>query len=328
MNTRIKPQNHLRLLATLIALIVICAGWVAYAASPTAKSSDAAEATKATKAVHFKSSDWIVDASTARGLIDADAVTVLDTRNKLHWIKGHVPGARRVAWKDFSRTAKTSTSGLLKGDAALTRSLQALGVSASRPVLVVGNPPDNWGEDGRIVWMLRALGHPKVALVDGGQAALANTGLDMSHAPGDGEAKKGDFVAKKTGRITIGRDTLKKRLGGNNFVALDTREQREFDGKTPYGESRGGHVPGAKHLHYTDLLRADGRLLAPKKLKAKLASLGIRPDTEVAAYCTGGVRSGWVTVVLQQLGYTKARNYAGSMWEWSAQSAEKFPLVK
>lgn len=327
MNVQTKPKRHFKIIAPLIALVIMSAAWCAYAAGPE-KTANAPLA----KAAALTSSDWIIDAPRARALIAQDAVTVLDARGKIQWLKGHVPGARRVAWEDFARGEKTETSGMLKDDATLTRALQKLGVSAGRPVLVVGNPPDYWGEDGRIVWMLRELGHPRVAMIDGGQNALAKAGQKMSHSPGDDDsqkgAKRGDFVAKSSDALSISRDALKARLGADGFVALDTREPREFAGKTPYGESRGGHVSGAMHLFYKDLIRPDGRLLAPQAIKAKLAALGIEPDTEVAAYCTGGVRAGWVVVIMQHLGYSNARNYAGSMWDWSAQDAADYPLQK
>jgi len=109
-------------------------------------------------------------------------------------------------------------------------------------------------------------------------------------------------------------------------VIVDTREQREHDGETPYGETRGGHVPGARHIFYKDLVGDDGHVLPADKLKTKLAALGVTADSQVVSYCTGGIRSGFVTAVLNDAG-VKARNYAGSMWEWSAAPAEEYPLV-
>jgi len=53
-------------------------------------------------------------------------------------------------------------------------------------------------------------------------------------------------------------------------------------------------------------------------LVALLDGLGVAPESEVAVYSTGGVRSGHVFFVLQLLGYPKVRNYDGSMWEWAA----------
>ena len=79
-------------------------------------------------------------------------------------------------------------------------------------------------------------------------------------------------------------------------------------------------------LPWRDLLAAVGKLLPGPLLRARLAAAGVRPDRAVVACCTGGVRSGWVTTVLNDLGIP-ARNYAGSMWEWAAGDPAELPLV-
>ncbi len=53
----------------------------------------------------------------------------------------------------------------------------------------------------------------------------------------------------------------------------------------------------------------------------------MKEDDEVVSYCTGGVRAAFVTVLLNDAGIA-ARNYAGSMWEWSAAPADGYPLDK
>ena len=85
-------------------------------------------------------------------------------------------------------------------------------------------------------------------------------------------------------------------------------------GQTPYGESRGGHVPGAKHLFYKALVSSDGKVLPRDQIHRKLTEIGVKENDEVVSYCTGGVRAGFVTVLLNDAGIA-ARNYAGSMWE-------------
>jgi len=100
---------------------------------------------------------------------------------------------------------------------------------------------------------------------------------------------------------------------------------RALAGCVPYGEVRGGHIPGARHLYFKDLVDAEGRVLAGEALAARLGDLGVTKTTKVVAYCTGGIRSGYVTAVLRDAGID-ARNYAGSMWEWAASPAAEYPL--
>lgn len=187
-------------------------------------------------------------------------------------------------------------------------------------MIVVGDPPDDWGEDGRIVWMLRAAGHPRVALVDGGIDALARAGASFTMkrtAPTPGR-----FVVRPVSSLSTSASTLQS----DGAIVLDTRELREFDGATPYGESRGGHVPGAKHLYFEDLMNPDGTVLADVEIAARLEKLGASRSTKLVTYCTGGVRSAWVLVVLKNAGFKSVRNYPGSMWEWSSSNPAAHPL--
>jgi thiosulfate/3-mercaptopyruvate sulfurtransferase len=265
---------------------------------------------------------WVVDADTAKSRVDAGAL-VLDARPSASFLLGHAEGAVRVTWQEFSR-GKGAHHGKLRSRATLETKLRAKGVSNGRDVIVVGDPKKGWGEEGRIVWMLRSLGHERAMLVDGGHAALARAGVKVARGRGKAPAA-GDFEATRAGAYTANRDRVRAAIGDPEVVIVDTRERREYDGKTPYGESRGGHVPGAKHLYFSDLLSSDGTLLSGAALDEKLASVGISKDTTVIAYCTGGIRSAHFTAALRQHGYD-ALNYAGSMWEWSDADAEAFPL--
>lgn len=263
---------------------------------------------------------WIVGAVEAKQLIEQGA-TVLDTRKlALKRLQNSV----YVDWQQFSPQDAAARGRLLDRDDVLTQQLQAMGISNDTPVVVYANPPGGWGEDGRIVWMLRTLGHAQVVMVDGGFNALVDAGVPVQQGKNDPPVP-GDFVVERNPTWEISRDQLKAQLGQDNVVVIDTREAREFAGKTPYGEQRGGHVPGARNLYFKEFLGQDGMLLSTDKIREQLEQSGISHSTKVVVYCTGGIRSGWLAAVLTTLGYD-VKNYAGSMWEWSAEPADRYPL--
>ena len=82
----------------------------------------------------------------------------------------------------------------------------------------------------------------------------------------------------------------------------------------------------SRQLHYRELLDAEGRLRPESQRLALLQERGIPRDAAILAYCTGGVRSAWLTAVLVDMGFD-AKNYPGSMWEWSAGDRDRYPLV-
>ncbi|MBW2734993.1 MAG: sulfurtransferase [Deltaproteobacteria bacterium] len=282
-------------------------------------------------AAYESSGDWIIDAPHALELQRAGAL-VLDARDAAHEAYGrqHVRGSQPAYWGTFSADQHPHRGLLLEDEALLEERLRALGVRNDTPIVVAGDPAEGWGEDGRLVWMLRALGHESTRLVDGGLPALIRAGADTI----SGEANPvtpGDFTISHDATLSIDASHLAalvaagEHLRGGSRV-VDTREPLEYAGKTPYGEARGGHVPGAIHLHYVELLNTLGYLKPRRELLALLKTRGLSTSQQVVAYCTGGIRSGWFVVVLRDLGFSLARNYPGSMWEWASFPAESHPL--
>lgn len=231
---------------------------------------------------------------------------ILDTRIAPAFLLAHPQGAIRVAWDDFS---DPDQAGRLHPDlTVLADRIGALGVSNDRPVVVIGAWDDAWGEEGRIVWMLRTLGHTDVRLVHGGFGAWSAAGLPI--ARGTSAPTPATFTPHYVPSVDTTFDELDQQT-----LLLDVRTQPEFDGAVLHGEARGGHVDGAVHLEWTDLLDADGNLRTPEEIRAVI---GAPLDAPIAAYCTGGVRSAFVWAALEYAGYTHASNYAGSWWEYAA----------
>ncbi|MGF1512608.1 MAG: sulfurtransferase [Elainellaceae cyanobacterium] len=263
---------------------------------------------------------WIISADEAVQIIqEADAI-VLDSRTAA---ASRLISAVPVSWPAFTQFGITHRGKLLESDQILARKLSSLGISNDVPVLVAGDPLA-WGEDGRIVWMLRTLGHPATAMVDGGQSALAQA-LSQSGVQVP-KPTPASFDVRRDDTWSISRDRLRDGLDTAQITVVDSRSAAEYRGETPHGEVRGGHVPGATHLHFKSLMDDTGHLLPQSELLARLAALGLTRDKTVVTYCTGGVRSAWLAVVLTDLGFT-VQNYPGSMWEWAASPSDRYPMV-
>lgn len=271
----------------------------------------------------FAAMPWIISADAGSKHV-ADGALLLDARSTWSYTKGHLEGAVHADWTEFTPDSKTNRGRLIASDKKLAKILVKHGVQDGRRVVVVDDAKDGWGEAGRIVWMLRTLGHEDAAWVDGGHQAMVKRGHETTIVPVKAPKSAG-FTIKRTNKFAVNKAKVKQAIG-SNIVFVDTREEREFNGKTPYGEKRGGHLPGAKHLWFRDLVQPDGTLKPRKEIVAILNARGITEDQTIVAYCTGGVRSGWFTGVLQHFGFKNAANYAGSMWEWSAEPADSHPL--
>ncbi|MEM7772430.1 MAG: rhodanese-like domain-containing protein [Cyanobacteria bacterium P01_A01_bin.37] len=269
---------------------------------------------------------WHVTAHEAVHLLSTGA-TLIDARGSGNPLAKKLQGSVSAQWQDFSQSKAMHRGKLITDISVLESNLRRLGISNDVPVVVYGDPLQGWGEEGRIVWMLRVLGHEQAVWVDGGVQALIDAGAQSSIGITATVANHpGDFTAQLGDRWQVNQDHLKQRLNDGRTILIDTREEREYQGQTPYGETRGGHIPGAVHLYFKEFLSEDGLLLPRDELESMLAVHGISSETPIVAYCTGGVRSAWVTAVLVDLGFS-AENYAGSTWEWAASPKDTYPLI-
>jgi thiosulfate/3-mercaptopyruvate sulfurtransferase len=242
-------------------------------------------------------------------------VTIVDVRDASKYEAGHLPGAVNVKWRLFSDPAAPYPGNVNPDPRKLAQLLSAAGIGSSRPVVVYADPLGSWGEEGRMFWMLELLGHRQVAIMDGGWPRWRAEG--RPHESGTAPPRPARFDATWDPSRIIGWQEIHRRLGDPTLRIVDTRTREEYDGATPYGEARGGRIPGAVHLHWLDLLDDSGMLRTRTQIDALLKARGISPDREIAMYCTGGVRSGFVYHVLRHLGFARARNYDGSFWEWA-----------
>lgn len=258
--------------------------------------------------------ELLVDVDQARALIDEGAA-VVDARQSDDFRRGHIPGAANLPWHRF--VDGDASGEVIDDDRRLEQLLESAGISDDEPVVVYGAwADDGWGEEGRLFWTLEYLGHDDVRLLVGGLTAWNRAGEPV--AQGDTEVEPGDFAVQRRDQYRASTDEIRRRINGGAEAALiDAREPAEYRGVVKYGEQEGGHIPGAAHLWWEELADDTG-LVSRQQLEAKLASRGIDTDDTIIAYCTGGVRSGFVYAVLRAAGFDDVKNYDASMWEWTA----------
>lgn len=258
---------------------------------------------------------WTTSAAELRRELAADsaAVTLVDARGPWdYYVRGHIRGAIWLPWWRF-RAPGVRTGALPADLGALARRLAARGIDERRPVVVYGNARRGWGEEGRVAWMLHYLGHPRVTLLDGGVRSWTRAGGSTTRSLA--RTRAGQLAARP---VASARATAADVLAARRSSAalLDVRSAAEWKGARMYLSRRGGRIPGAVHLVWTDLLAPDGTLDRSPELRRRLAELGLTPSRPVIAYCVGGVRSGEAFFALRALGFLDVRNYDGSWWEW------------
>lgn len=247
--------------------------------------------------------------------LGSPGLVVIDARPQMAYLFSHVPGAVNVAWRAFS-DPDAATKGVLDPNVErLAQRVGALGVANVSDVVVYGDPMDGSGEEARIFWTLRFLGHEKVRVLNGGFHKWSAERRPIERGSSSPVAVR--FSAKPNPKWLMLKDELKDRLKDSALGIADARSPQEYAGATGPGISRGGRIPGAKNLPFDRFYNADGTLQSAEKIEAAARAAGITKDQEVVTYCVGGVRSSMLFLVLLSAGYSNLRNYAGSWWEWS-----------
>ena len=98
-------------------------------------------------------------------------------------------------------------------------------------------------------------------------------------------------------------------------VIVDTRSDAEYTGQLVRA-ARGGAIPGAVHLEWTNNLDDKGYFKTAEQLREMYNAQGIGPNKEVIPHCHGGYRSAHTYLALRLIGYPNVRNYLGSWGEW------------
>lgn len=271
--------------------------------------------------------EYLIDSETLDRRLGEPNLVIVDVRGKAAYaFGGHIPGAVHTTWHEYS-DPHAAAKGLLNPDtAALEAKIQALGISSDSEVVIYSNPFDNWGDEGRMFWMMEYLGHTNLKILDGGWVKWVKEQRRYEH--GIVSPKRGTFRVSLNPDVAITKDELKAivRRPHPETIIADARSLEEYAGKEVSGIPRPGHIPGAFSVPWNLFLNPDGTLKDLDVIGKLLDEKGLHPSYDVVCYCTGGVRSAWLYVVLKLAGYSKLRNYAGSWWEWSrdfAAPAEK-----
>jgi thiosulfate/3-mercaptopyruvate sulfurtransferase len=260
----------------------------------------------------------LIDTETLEQNLGRPGLVIIDVRGKAAYaFGGHIPGAVHSTWHDYS-DPNAVAKGLLDPDlSAIEKKIRALGISQDTDVVIYSNPFDNWGDEGRMFWMLEYLGLEKLRILDGGWVKWVAEKRRYEH--GVNNPPPGTFKASPRPECIAMKDELKQLVKRPHpeTMLLDARSLEEYVGKEIAGIPRPGHIPSAVNVPWNGFLNPDATLKDPKAIKTSLDERGLHEGQEVVCYCTGGVRSAWVYFVLRVVGYPRVRNYPGSWWEWS-----------
>ena len=258
----------------------------------------------------------------ALAAIAGDAGTrIVDTRwylgrpgdGRRAYDEGHIPGA---IFLDIDGDLAVAPGPGLPGrhplpdPAAFARRLEAAGIGDEH--LVVAYDDVGGWVAARLWWMLDSLGHPAVAVLDGGIGAWLAAGEPLStDVPAFPPAR---LSLDPAWRGTIDREGLRARLG--SLTVLDARGAPRYRGETEPIDPVAGHIPTSLSVPTDGNLGPDGRFLPPAALRARFAALG-DATLPVVTSCGSGVAACANALAMRVAGLPDPLLYPGSWSDWS-----------
>ena len=263
--------------------------------------------------------DVLVDTEWLAERLDDDSIRIVEVdEDPSRYSSRHVPGAIGLDWRhDLQDRVRRD----LLGPEAFAELVGSRGLSREHTVVLYGDR-HNWFA-AYAFWYFRYYGHDSVRLLDGGcdrwiaerrpttSDPVAYPRLDYAPAAGDES-------------IRARRDEVEAAIGTATRL-VDVRTPLEFSGEliamTGYeqeGAQRGGHIPGAVLVQWSDAVAEDGTILPAESLRRLYEGAGvIGAGAPVIAYCRIGERSAHTWFVLSELlGVPDVKNYDGSWAEW------------
>ncbi|HRH79907.1 MAG TPA: sulfurtransferase [Thiobacillaceae bacterium] len=259
-------------------------------------------------AAHLDDPNWIV--------FDCRFTLTDPEAGRQAYLKGHIPGARYAHLdEDLSAPVVEGQTGRhpLPDAKTLAAKLCAWGVGVNKQVVVYD---DSFGAMAvRMWWLLRWLGHPAVALLDGGYPRWVKQMRPVTADPP--QPRKGNCACLPEPTLVESSAAVLRASEIGNAMIIDARPDRRFTGEFEPLDPVAGHVPGAINWPFDENLDIDGTFLPPEALRENYqALLKGRAPWQVIHMCGSGVTACHNLLAMEIAGLPGSRLYPGSWSEW------------
>src|SRR3569623_155627 len=263
--------------------------------------------------------DTLIEPAQLAALLDSDDVVLFDCGFELGkpdagyaaFVESHLPGARYLHLDHDLAAAPGGDNGRqpLPDPATFAAVMRANGLDQGQQVVAYDASGGPYAA--RLWWLLRWLGHDRVAVLNGGRKAWVEAGGAMQSGAA-AEVAPGNFTAAPQDGWTVTAAKVEANIAAPSFTVVDARSASRFAGEPNPMDPVAGHIPGARNRFYGDNLDAEGRFKPAELLDTEFAAaVGDVPAADLVLQCGSGVTACHNLLALEVAGRAGARLYPG-----------------
>lgn len=266
----------------------------------------------------------IINATELQAIYKTENILLVDASNgpntRLNYESKHLEGA--IFADANTQLATIETDVAIGGRHPLpsiedfSKTLGDLGITPQTWV-VVYDDKNGANAAARFWWMLRAIGHEKAQVLNGGIQAAEKIGFPINSEPVP-RAKKENYPCTTWQWPLASIDEVEKVAKLPSHTVIDVREAFRYNGESEPIDLIAGHIPGAINIPFTQNLEENGFFLAPKILKDKYNAILAESSAENAiVHCGSGITACHTLLAIHHAGFAMPKLYVGSWSEWS-----------
>lgn len=229
---------------------------------------------------------------------------------------GHIPGAQHVGMVEHLSALTAPYPYTMPAAEQIEALLGRLGIGHEHHIVIYGR--GHIPTVTRAWYVLHAMGHRKLALLDGGFERWQREGWPVSRELPSFAATR--YQAQFDPRKVAGLDEVRAALQGSGALLLNALGRDQFAGSGGAHYGRPGRIPGSVNVPARELADQETKVFHPTQhIRTLLDEAGAFRAPRVLTYCGGGIAASTTAFALEMLGHPDWALYDNSLLEWSTQ---------
>jgi len=264
----------------------------------------------------------IINANELLSIFSNNNLLILDAGNLASYESKHIHGALYVDLNnDMAEVPANAANGgrhPLPDVFNFVEKMQEIGVSNDTHIVVYDDKNAS-NAAARLWWMLKACGHTKLQVLNGGLQAAEVIGIPLNSGL-ESAKNKGNFSASNWDLPLSNIEEVSKVSNDTNYKVIDVRDAYRYEGISEPIDLVAGHIPGAVNLPFSFNLNEQGLFKSQDELKAMYTEfLGNVTSHNTIVHCGSGVTACHTLLAMDYAGLSIPKLYVGSWSEWSRQ---------